>query len=68
MNATPAALMLLSPSSSCSAAAGAYETTATSPASQTNGRPPRACLAKKFHDAWAIAAAAMRARAAGLRG
>src|SRR5215208_8341897 len=36
------------------------------PASQTKGRPPRACLAKKFHDAWAIAAAAMRATAVGL--
>ena len=39
-----------------------------SPASHTNGSPPRACLAKKFHAAWAIAAAAMRRRAVGLRG
>src|SRR3954454_20723359 len=39
---------------------------AHTPASQTKGRPPRACLAKKFHDAWAIAAEAMRARAVGL--
>src|SRR6478735_10843138 len=66
MNAMPAVLIERSPTASWIAAGNEYSVAAHSPASHTKGRPPRACLAKKFHDAWAIAAEAMRARAVGL--
>src|ERR671935_1999363 len=68
MKAIPAPVTCLSLSRSWIAAGAAYALVAHSPASHTNGSPPRACLAKKFHEAWAAAAAAMRANAVGLTG
>src|SRR5437762_1885603 len=57
MKARPAVLRCRSPTASWIAAGMAYRMAAPTPASHTKGRPPRACLAKKFHDAWAIAVA-----------
>src|SRR6478609_3577695 len=66
MKPTPAQLTVRSPRASWAKAGTAYTVTATTPPSHTNAIPPRACLARKFHDACAPAAMTIRARATGL--